>query len=126
MKRTTAEWVSKAEDDYRGATRLAAAKPPLYDLVSFHCQQCVEKYLKALLEELGIAVPKTHDLIRLFHLLTAPFLLPRSFLRGLDFLNKFAVGIRYAGNNASKRQALATLRWASKVRDAARQRLGLP
>ena len=44
-----------AEADLRGARNLAQAKPPLHDLVCFHCQQCAEKYLKALLEELGIA-----------------------------------------------------------------------
>lgn len=35
----------------------------------FHCQQSAEKYLKALLEELGAAIPKTHDLEDLADLL---------------------------------------------------------
>ncbi len=62
MKSATHEWVKKAEGDYRGALTLAQQAPPLHDLVCFHCQQCAEKYLKALLEELGIAVAKIHDL----------------------------------------------------------------
>ena len=32
-----------------------------YDTVCFHTQQCVEKYLKALLTYLSIDFPKIHD-----------------------------------------------------------------
>jgi hypothetical protein len=58
MKKATAEWLSKAEADWQGAKRLARGKSPLYDLVCFHCQQSPEKYLKALMEELGAGI---HD-----------------------------------------------------------------
>ena len=51
------------------ARNLAAEQQPLPDQVNFHCQQSAEKYLKALLQELGLAVPKTHDLEDLLHLL---------------------------------------------------------
>ena len=53
MKKATRDWVRKAEADYRGALRLASADEPFHDLVAFHCQQSAEKYLKAMLEELG-------------------------------------------------------------------------
>ena len=62
MRKATREWVRKAETDFRGALRLASADEPFHDLVSFHCQQSAEKYLKALLEELGRHIPKTHAL----------------------------------------------------------------
>jgi HEPN domain-containing protein len=62
MKRQTKPWVRKAEEDVQAARTLAAASPPLRDIVCFHCQQAVEKYLKAMLQELGVAFPKTHDL----------------------------------------------------------------
>ena len=52
MKRLTARWVRKADADEEGARRLARARPPLPDLVCFHCQQAAEKYLKALAQEL--------------------------------------------------------------------------
>ena len=52
MKRTTKEWVRKAENDYRTAELLALSSEPLHDQLCFHCQQAAEKYLKALLEEL--------------------------------------------------------------------------
>ena len=61
MKKTTREWVKKAEEDYLIAKQGSRSKVPLHDGVCFHCQQCAEKYLKGLLEELGLAVRKTHN-----------------------------------------------------------------
>jgi len=40
MKRTTREWVRKAEADYLAANRLRRGSGPLHDVVCFHCQQC--------------------------------------------------------------------------------------
>ncbi len=62
MKRETAKWVRKAEQDWEAARKLAAETPPPRDVVCFHCQQAAEKYLKALLQENGLVVPKTHQL----------------------------------------------------------------
>jgi HEPN domain-containing protein len=97
----------------------------VHDGVCFHCQQCAEKYLKALLEELGVHIPKTHDLDMLQSLLTPHHSDLRSLGRGLLFLSDFAVDIRYPGARASKRQAVAALRWAEKVRAKARKLLGM-
>ncbi len=63
MKPTTLEWISKAEDDWHVAgMSYRARKHPSYDAAAFHAQQCAEKYLKARLEEAGIAFARTHDL----------------------------------------------------------------
>ena len=62
MKKATRPWVRKAEDDYQTARRLLGGKTRLHDQICFHCQQAAEKYLKALLQEQGAAVPRTHDL----------------------------------------------------------------
>jgi hypothetical protein len=43
----------------------------------------------------------------------------------LVFLTPFAVETRYPGDDATKRQATAALRWMTKVRAAARQILGI-
>jgi len=64
MKPTTLEWISKAEDDfYVAQMSYRARRHPSYDAAVFHCQQCAEKYLKARLEEAGIAFLRTHDLL---------------------------------------------------------------
>jgi HEPN domain-containing protein len=72
------------------------------------------------MEELGIQVPRTHNLIDILRLREPYHSSLRRFRRGLDFLTRFAVETRYPGENATKRQARAALRWAGKVREACR------
>jgi HEPN domain-containing protein len=72
MKPLVQEWIDKAEGDFATAGRdLRARKAPNYDSVCFHSQQCVEKYLKAYLQDAGIAFAKTHDLVVLLDLIVA-------------------------------------------------------
>ncbi|MFQ5859583.1 MAG: HEPN domain-containing protein, partial [Anaerolineae bacterium] len=69
MNPLTAEWVDKAEGDYATTGReLRARRRPNYDAACFHAQQTAEKYLKAFLQEHGVAFPKTHNLIELLEL----------------------------------------------------------
>jgi HEPN domain-containing protein len=64
MKADTRSWIRYAESDYVIALR-SAADPVVPEGVCNHAQQCVEKYLKAVLEEAGQPAPRTHDLGRL-------------------------------------------------------------
>jgi HEPN domain-containing protein len=125
MKRTTREWVRKAEADYRAVGKLCRGSDPLPDQCCFHCQQSAEKYLKALLVELSLTVPRTHVLKDILALLLPHHASLASIRRGLTFLTRFAVETRYPGDNASKRQATAAQRWAGKVREACRTLLGI-
>ena len=125
MRKATRDWVRKAEADFRGALRLASANEPFHDLVAFHCQQSAEKFLKAMLEELGQHIPKTHALDDLLNRLLPWHGTLGSVRRGLLFLTDFAVDPRYPGTGTSKREAASALRWASRVRDACRTLLGL-
>jgi HEPN domain-containing protein len=97
----------------------------LHDGVCFHCQQCAEKYLKGLMEEIGLPIPKTHDLEQLLADLLVVHTSLRSLRRGGKFLTNFAVAVRYPGDDASKRQADSSLRWMEKFRMAARGLLGV-
>ena len=126
MKKLTREWVAKAEADFRVAETLKQTRPPVHDARCFHCQQATEKYLKALLEELGLTIPRTHNLEDLLSLLVADHPELRPLRRGLIFLSDFAVETRYPGENANKRQAVAAMRWATKMRATVRLLLGLP
>jgi HEPN domain-containing protein len=125
MKRLTAQWVRKAEADWEVAHKLAEENPPPRDIVCFHCQQAAEKYLKALLQESGQKVPKTHELGDVLDLL-----LPRdATLAGLgrkaDSLTQYAVDYRYPGEMASKRQMEAALRHVDVIRLECRGKLNL-
>src|SRR5262249_61877518 len=97
----------------------------MHDLVCFCCQQLTEKYLKAVLNEQGLTVPRTHNLEDLLSLLRPSHPQLGPFRRGLKFLIQFAVDPRYPGFHATKRQAASALRWAGKVRHACRNLLGL-
>lgn len=126
MKRETRKWVRKAEDDWEGAQQLAGRKPPFQDLVCFHCQQAAEKYLKALLQESGAVVPKTHNLKDLLNLLLPHDAALASLGRILQSLSRYAVDYRYPDMRASTRQMTAALRHVERVRSEVRRRLPLP
>ena len=126
MKRETGRWVRKAEADLEGAKDLFQTVRPYHDLICFHCQQSAEKYLKSLVIERGTSFPKTHRLEDLL-LLVAPHDASLAKLRrALVSLTRYAVDYRYPGENATKREATAALRQATKVREQIRLRLGLP
>jgi HEPN domain-containing protein len=125
MRRQTAKWVRKAEDDLSGARALEPNKLPLYDQICFHCQQSAEKYLKALLQDRGVVPPRTHHLILLLSLLQPRDVKLGALRRKLKSLARYAVDIRYPDARATKRQAQAALRHAEDVRREIRARLGL-
>lgn len=125
MKRQTGPWVRKAEEDVQAARALAAQKPLLRDIVCFHCQQAVEKYLKALLQELSVSFPKTHDLELILDLLVPHDPTLRRLRRRVDALTSFAVEYRYPIVRAKTRQMRAALRTMERVRTELRARLGL-
>lgn len=103
MKVSTSEWIEKAEDDWEMSQRAyRARKRPSYDAACFHARQCLEKYLKARLNEAGSSIKKTHDLAGLLDdvLPAEPNWLPLRVV--LDPLTKYAVLYRYPGYNATK------------------------
>ena len=85
----------KAEDDAR-AMQLLASDPEVSDeIVGFHAQQAVEKWLKAVLGHRGIEFEYTHDLHRLVAGVVAvagkvPFDIPE-----VVALTEHAVPLRY-------------------------------
>ena len=62
------QWRAKARSDWTTVEILLGSERCPADTVCFHCQQLVEKLLKALLTRHGIEAPKTHDLRRLIRL----------------------------------------------------------
>jgi len=64
MKQATKDWLTFAEDDLLAAKALAN-EDRLTSLVAFHCQQCLEKCFKAMIEEQDKPSSRSHDLFRL-------------------------------------------------------------
>jgi len=63
MKPETKAWIEIAREDFESAKVLIKKK--LYRTVCFHCQQAVEKVLKAYLVEGGVKFKRVHDLVDL-------------------------------------------------------------
>ena len=65
MKKQVEDWILLANQDLYAAEIIIKDECPLTNIVAFHCQQVIEKYLKAYLIEKDISPIKTHDLIKL-------------------------------------------------------------
>ncbi len=126
MNPLTAEWVQKAEGDYTVAQQSAQGQNPVNDVICFLAQQCVEKYLKAWLQEANIPFPRTHDLEALLNLIVPT--LPAWAAWGEDFskLSEHAVDPRYPGKFATADETTHAMRICGKVRRAVREQLKLP
>jgi HEPN domain-containing protein len=75
------------------------------------------------LQELGIALPRIHDLTDLLNLLVPHDATLKPLRRGLASLSRYAVDYRYPGCRANARQARAAHRNAQFVRKEIRLRL---
>jgi len=125
MKRTTAEWVRKAEADVLAARNLMTVKPRLNDAICFHCQQAIEKYLKALLQEWGLPIPYIHDLDDLLDLVLPLDATLNPLRPGLNVLTQYAVDYRYPGKTANSRKSTFAIRLTENARKEMRKRLGI-
>lgn len=124
MKPLTAEWVRKAEEDYRHVALARDAGNPGFDLICFLSQQCAEKYLKALLQEHETPFPRTHDLRVLIGLLKPAVAELTALLDRLDQVTAWAVDVRYPGFFASREHAERAIEAATQVRDICRKLMG--
>ena len=126
MNLATAEWVKKAEGDFATAGReIRARKSPNYDAVCFHGQQCAEKYLKAILQEKGIPIPKIHFLLELLAMILK-FDSSYEFLKAdLEVLENYSVRYRYPGISSDLQEAKGAYTAAKTVRAFIRQKFGL-
>lgn len=124
MKPETAEWIEKAEGDFRTAEReKSTAEYPNYDAACFHAQQCAEKYLKARLVEAEKDFPKTHDLSAILNLVLPLEPLWETLREDLERLTDLGVEVRYPGTTADLEDADEAMRTAQQVRQLVRMAL---
>ena len=67
MKKISEEWLKAAKDDLSVADKIISDES-LTHMVAFHSQQCIEKSLKAVMEEYGIDLVRIHNLERLLEI----------------------------------------------------------
>jgi HEPN domain-containing protein len=118
------EWIQKAEYDFGTASREALVVDfPNYDAVCFHCQQCVEKYLKAALVKAGLEVPKIHDLLRLAEMVTPVLPEIKVYEGDVDDLTDYAGNARYPGISSTMDDVVKSIETMKVVRQLLRKHL---
>jgi len=120
-------FLGKAASDLAAARLLAGDDGQDDDVVGFHAQQAVEKSLKAVVAVRSLEIPRSHDLGLLIRLLdSAEHRLPDE-IREADWLNPWAVTLRYDHTGATLDRSLAveiatrSLLWARERVIAARE-----
>ncbi len=119
------QWAAKAENDLKNAAHTIRLKTDCpTDTVCFHVQQCVEKYLKALLVLNDIEFSRTHQISTLLALVPAQ-VRPTLSEEEQDRLTEYAVTTRYPGDYdpISHEEARQAVRIARRLRNQVRRRL---
>ena len=88
-------WLNKAEKDLLTAKHELSFSDVVTESVCFHCQQAVEKYLKAYLVFLGIPFTKTHEIGELITKCESKDKEISEFKEEADKLTDYAIEIRY-------------------------------
>lgn len=110
-------WLQKASKDLLSAEALLEHDPPIPETAAFHCQQAVEKALKAFLVWKGIPFEKVHSLTYLLDVCEAEESGFASTREGTEALTPFAVEIRYPGEavEVSREEAKEALYTAKTI-----------
>jgi HEPN domain-containing protein len=91
------QWIRIADRDLIVAEQGLKAQMIVTESICFHCQQAVEKYLKAFLVRYQIEFPKTHSIMNLVNLCSEVDNSFQEKLSHIDILTDYAVEIRYPG-----------------------------
>ena len=113
------EWLQNAKDDLFSAQILMEHDPPVLDTACFHCQQAVEKLLKAFLVWKAVYFEKVHSLPYLLDLCEVQDPGVASLRERVEALAPYAVEIRYPGKvlEVSPKEAQEALTTAELVWD---------
>jgi HEPN domain-containing protein len=89
------QWIIKGDHDLGTAKITYMHVPEFLDTVTFHCQQAVEKYLKAYLIFLSIPFRFSHDLVYLLELILQKDMGLEGSYEVISELQGYAIEIRY-------------------------------
>ncbi|MBL7139049.1 MAG: HEPN domain-containing protein [Bacteroidales bacterium] len=88
-------WLTKARHDLDTAKIVASKLPDYDDTIAFHCQQAIEKTLKAYLIHLDLEFKPVHDLGYLLNLIGTKDPEFEPDFEQVDRISRYAVQIRY-------------------------------
>jgi len=119
------QWIVKGDHDLGTAKVTYLHIPEYLDTVTFHCQQAVEKYLKAYLIYQNVSFKFTHDLIYLLDLITQKDTDFESHYDSVSELQGYAVEIRYPNESIylSNEKVETAILIAKTIRDIVTQKM---
>jgi HEPN domain-containing protein len=126
VRELTNQWLDKAGDDLNAAQALFDHGAELWSIVAFHCQQSVEKFLKAMLTSLQVEFSKTHDIAVLLDSLEGRDGDFAQELRLAEILTVYGVQVRYPGDSpeVDREEAEQALNLAKDVATGISAKLG--
>jgi HEPN domain-containing protein len=118
-------WMRKSLNDALAAGVLIAAEPPLHEVAVYHCQQSVEKALKAFLVSHDVPFRKTHELKELGAQCLAVDASLSAIVAEVSPLSHYAWEFRYPGDPSplEEGEAANALALARRLYDAVLERL---
>jgi HEPN domain-containing protein len=121
-------WITKADHDLGTAKVVHLHMPEYRDTICFHCQQAIEKYIKAYLIFLETKFQPVHDLVYLLDLLPPECALEEQYYEMAEAVENFAVKVRYPDGIAEPGdvEVDAAITYAQRFRDAIVNKIEFP
>jgi HEPN domain-containing protein len=110
------DWLRKADLDCDVAARLSSEGDRFRDIVVFHCQQAVEKYVKAVLVRHQVEFRKTRDIERLLQVLRGVEPSIADGLAGAKWLTLFGSTSVTPAIFPKRFRAMKPVRWRKRIR----------
>jgi len=124
-KEITGQWIELANKDLALAEHTAKTmRPTPHEIVCFHCQQFVEKYLKAFLVSKGQEPPYIHDLAKLASLCETENPIFGQIKQKCIVLAEYGVQPRYPGGmQIIEEDMVRALHFAADIRNFFREKV---
>ncbi len=124
MKPLTQEWLELAAGDLATAKReLRVTRKANLRAVCFHAHQSIEKYLKAVCQEEGLAIPKVHNLTTLLEMIVPVEPMWEAWRTTFAFMQAYPVRIRYPGATVTRQDAKRAVEIAQSAKEIVEKRL---
>ncbi|GHT48988.1 HEPN domain-containing protein [Spirochaetia bacterium] len=92
---TIREWFYLADADIDSAKLVKEVRPQHLEIICYHCEQAVEKYLKGFLQANEIMPPHIHDLEKLCAMCSEKDIRFDTIIKECIYLTDFATQLRY-------------------------------
>jgi HEPN domain-containing protein len=92
---TITEWFCLADADIDSAKLLKEMRPQHREIICYHCEQAVEKYLKGYLHSHGIMPPRIHDLEKICAMCSEKDIRFDTIVKECIYITQFATQLRY-------------------------------